>query len=246
MDEGADDGGLPAARVRLDPVYLATTEYGRPKEAFRVVRRLIEERHAGRRIDVLDVGCATGAFLHHLLQTDEVEVGAAVGADLFAPFLEQARAHVPGAEFVERSLLDLEGWDRTFDVCTCLGTLNLFDDLEEPLRNLLSRLRPGGALVVWDVVNDDAVDLLVRWRHSDREEPWQRGWNLHSMATWTRLLAEIAPGCRLDAADFRMPMPIPKGEDPMRSWTVEADGDPHRIVVGTGQMLPFKVLHVAL
>lgn len=234
---------LPRGEYGLDEVYLTTREYEEPKEAFKALIPLLRAARPGP-VSILDVGCATGAFLHHAMRSLDVE--RAVGIDVFGPLLDQARRHVPEATFIELSLTDLaDRLDERFGLVTCLGTATLFDDFDSVVRNLMSAVAPGGSCFVWEPVNEDPVDLLMRYRLAEGDDAWHPGFNIRSVRSWELAAGRVDPDLRVTTTDFRMPFAIAPTDDPMRAWTIATDADPHQLTVGTGQLLRFKYVRIA-
>jgi trans-aconitate methyltransferase len=226
-----------------DAAYALDGGFGEPKEYFKRVVSLIARDHAAP-IALVDAGCATGAFIHYAKQ--RLTLTTATGLDVSEAYVREAAAKQPDVEFRVGSIADPSALGgRAFDVCTCLGTVSIFDDLAEPLRALLGFVKPGGSLYILDVVNDDPVDVVMRYRVAT--EPiaaWRPAFNVRSVVTYRRAIAELAPGAALGADDFEMPFAIPRSADPMRAWTMVTAARPHQVVVGTGQLLNFKILTI--
>jgi len=109
--------------------------------------RELVRRHGGAASGrLLDVGCGTGAHLHHLRAHYEVE-----GVDLDAGLLEVARAKLPGVALHQGDMAEFELGAR-FDVVTCLFGAIGYVLTPERLRAAAGRLAqhavPGGMVVV--------------------------------------------------------------------------------------------------
>ena len=121
-----------------DPIYLSDHEYKNPKEYFKIIVSSIKSRFEQTPISVIDVGCASGGFLYYLINQIRVEKG--VGIDISDQHLAQARAMMPEMKFLEESVLNLPNPElSTYDVCTFLGTMSIFDHIEE---------------IIWGIVRD--------------------------------------------------------------------------------------------
>lgn len=221
-----------------DPVY-ARRRPGEPKEMFKAVLAAVAGAVGDRPVSLLDVGCASGDFLE--AARTRLPTTARVGVDISDEHLALARQADPEAEFVLGSIWALDELDRTFDVVTCIGTLSVFDDLERAVRNLAGRVTDGGVLVVLDIVNEHPVDVLVRFRRADEEGPWRSAYNVRSQLTYEAIVGRIDPAAAVEWTDFRMPFPIEATDDPLRSWTAPVGHEPHAVLVGTGQLLDFKI-----
>ncbi len=102
--------------------------------------RALDDHHPGRRLALLDYGCASGFDLQFLAR-----FGACEGADT-----DLARdVAKPDADFpfhvVPRDLPRLYG---RFDIVTCLDVLEHLDDDVAGLRTLSALLVPGGQIVI--------------------------------------------------------------------------------------------------
>ncbi len=228
-----------------NPVYSGNAEYDNPKESFKEVTRIIQSRFGNASISLVDVGCASGAFLFYA--TKQLRVARSAGVDISDTHLEQAKRYMPDTGFFVDSILSLDSLaGQTFDVCTCLGTLAIFDDLDVPLKNLLSLVRVGGRMYVHDLFNDDPVDVIMRYRlaSASDDSDWLAGFNVRSKVTYEKLIRRYAPTAEIHWHNFSMPFPISRRDDPLRAWTIRTEEREHQIVVGTGQMLNFKILEV--
>jgi len=228
-----------------DPVYLQKQEYEKPKEFNKALIRIIQERFGESPISIIDAGCAAGAFMYFAKKMLNLRESA--GFDISDLHLEQARQYVPDVDFFVDDLLapqSLSG--RQYDVCTFLGAMSIFDDFEVALQNLLGLLKAGGALYIYDILNDDPVDMIMRFRLSknQNENEWQSGFNLRSRLTYEREIRRIIPNAEINFIDFKMPFAIPRSSDPMRAWTITTEENPYQITVGTKQLLDFKIVEV--
>ena len=100
----------------------------------------------------LDAGSGTG--VHTALLADRFDDVLAV--DLSEPMVDHARSHQPrgNVRYEVRDLHDLtRERDGTFDLVLCAYTLHHVPDLRTALEHLHGLIRPGGTLLVIDVVD---------------------------------------------------------------------------------------------
>jgi len=105
-------------------------------------------------LTVADLGCGTG----ELLQALAPAVERVIGVDQEAAMLAVARqrcADQPNVELVHSGLEDLPLPDDSVDAALCMLVLHHVDDIEASLRQVARTLRPGGRLVVLDMVEHD-------------------------------------------------------------------------------------------
>lgn len=110
---------------------------------------------------VADLGCGTGEALVELAPV----VARLIGVDQAEAMLEAAAARVAGAENVELRRGDLEALplaDGEIDAALCMLVLHHVADLPRAFAEIARALRPGGMLVVIDMVAHDRV----AWRHT--------------------------------------------------------------------------------
>lgn len=232
--------------VNNDPSYLTPSVYAEPKEYFLRIIDMIKSRFRGRPVSLVDVGCASGALLYWVSKS--LEFSKLVGLDVSEEPLELAKKNVPIAEFDNYSVMDMvkSKYQNAFEVGICTGTMSIFHDLAAPLRNLYSFLKPSGVLYIFALVNDFLIDVLSQYRRADRaaSEPWQSALNVRSKETYQQLVEIVDPEAKISWLDFKMPKSIPKSDDPMRAWTARFEHNAHQTVVGTGQLLNFKILTI--
>lgn len=231
--------------AKNDPVYLNMEKCFHPKESFKAVANSIRLRYGNGPIDLIDVGCASGAFLKYVKHTLNIKRGT--GMDISEAHLKLARKIVPGAKFIQGSILNPRDCETgKYDVCTCLGTLSIFDEFECAIRNLCRLVKKGGYIYIYDAVNDDPIDVLMRYRRVEERKcsRWMSAFNIRSAATYVKIVKQVHRNARVSIEDFRLPLALPKGEDPMRAWTIQTESNANQIVVGTGQMLNFKIIEI--
>jgi ubiquinone/menaquinone biosynthesis C-methylase UbiE len=195
---------------------------------------------------MLDVGCASGAFLSHAI--DQLSITECVGVDISENLLVHGKEYVPDVTFRLGSIENLDSVvSEQFDVCTCLGTLGIFGEIEPHVRSLLRSVKPGGMLLIFDAFNENPIDVQMMYRNSaDRETDgaWQSALNTFSVATYERILSKLNDGGERMWIDFDMPFPIAQTKNPMYAWTLNTEVKQNQVVVGTGQLLDQKILVV--
>lgn len=232
-------------RIADDDIYLNEDRYGEPKEMFKFICSNLPKEKVNNGIRWLDVGCATGEFIYYL--QGRYPRDAYTGVDISAAMIAKALEHNPSQQFICKDVLSekIEIAER-YDIVTCTGVLQIFDQIENPLENLLSLVETGGILVITGSFNNHDIDVLMRYRRLNKAAIWETGWNLFSKATYERCLENSEKAFKWTWYDFSLPISLHEKNDPMRSWTIKTEFDPNQLINGAGQLLFVKscLIHV--
>lgn len=238
---------LDGKRIADDGIYLDGKDIERPKEIFKFLGDLTGSLDLQGPVRVLDVGCAAGAYLHYLnTRFPEYRLS---GMDISEALIGRAREDVSGCNFTVGSALDPAAFpEKEFDVVNCSGVLSIFDDIEQPLRNFVSCVSEGGSIIINTIINDDPVDVIMRYRRSgdETEGQWETGWNIFSKKSFERVLNNFSGTLSWSWHPFELPFALAKKEDPMRTWTIATDNNPHQLVNGASQLINMNVLHIVV
>ncbi|MFZ4481424.1 MAG: methyltransferase [Rhodoferax sp.] len=130
-----------ADTARSDQQLMARLQYTLPQE----VSQMILRWHPGRKVDVLDLGCGTGALGACLGSVD----GALIGVDLSQHMLDRAVSHHVYDRLHNVNLVDAlrDTPSEHYDVITALDVFIYVGDLGSVIPNAYRVLAPGGRFV---------------------------------------------------------------------------------------------------
>ncbi len=150
-------------------------EYSDWRRAFKN-RKQLEELAAllPEKAQILDVGCGTGIPATKFLFERGYEV---VGIDLSVEMLKMARINVPGAEFLEKDMTQLDFENGSFDGLTAFySIIHVPREKHQALFHTFNRiLKPDGLILIslgrteWEGT-EDFHGALMFWSHYGREK----------------------------------------------------------------------------
>lgn len=151
--------GATTNRVRedFDRIALLTGRHGDAADLYqeRIARRL-----PARVENALEIGCGGGAFTRLLAS----RAGRVLAVDLSPEMIRAARARTADCRNVEFHLGDvmlMELPSEGFDCVVSIATLHHLP-LEQAVEKMKRALRPGGVLVIHDLISDDGLLDVAR------------------------------------------------------------------------------------
>ena len=236
---------IEGKRIADEAIYLNEDRRGQTKNKFVEmgikIRELLNLSNT-KDISLLDVGCATGDFLHYM--SNELDHIDFYGLDVNRALLDEAKNRLNFCQFKQGDVCKNDLYDKnTFDIVTMSGVLNCLDDPAPALESVIKWLKPGGLIVILDMVNEYDVDIVMRHRRvtTDYGE-WEKGWNYFSKKTFELILSEYQEISWFKFQPFKMDKSIAKREDPLRTWTEPFKDNPYQLVNGANQLINNHIL----
>ena len=232
---------MKKTRKHQDYIYEAENYCKHPKETFIFLANLISPLPLSKNFNpsILDIGCATGAFLYYVKK--EFQLTDCYGVDYSSNLINQAN-RLDGINFLTDSAESFN-IDKEFDVITMQGVLCYFDDIYPSLLNIKKHLKPGGRVFILGFFNDYDVDVQIKYRNNRYFDSFENGWNHHSIYTIKKVLSDI--GLKLDNIhEFNLSFELEKQEDPCRSWHINTESG-RFFINGLGLMYKLRVLEIS-
>jgi len=232
-----------------DEIYAKIDPKAPPKDSFVQIANLIDDykNKIPGSINVVDFGCATGAFVNYLgsrFSNDNI-----IGYEYLETLIRSGKEKFPNNQIKQGSILDIDSVPKySVDVLTMLGVISNFDDIEPIINNLTHWIKPGGKVFIHGMFNPLDVDIFVKYKLSENFQTpeYESGWNIISQKTITKLL--LNKGVKnIKFHDFNISVDIDKNpNDPIRSWTERMKDGTRQIVNGTCLKQPQFILEADL
>jgi ubiquinone/menaquinone biosynthesis C-methylase UbiE len=110
----------------------------------------------GKHGSILDVACGKGATTRHLLRY--YEPSRVTGINISAKQIARCRENAPGARFLVMDAAALQFEPETFDAVICVEAVFHFSTREKFLHEAARVLKPGGYLVLSDIIGTRALE----------------------------------------------------------------------------------------
>lgn len=226
--------------LKIDKTYLNKKVVN--KEYFKKIINYLNKYK--NNVSLIDVGCASGDFLNLLSKKKNFYL---TGIDFSKASIEIAKKRVTSAKFKVQDLNKKLKLNEKYNICTCLGTLSIFDNSFKIINKLINIVKKNGELIFFDLMNENDVNVLMRYQKNfENNSEWLSGFNCFSKKYWYSKLKDNSKIKSFTFEKFNIKKKIPHNRNnPMRAWTINYKNK-NQIVVGTGQLLNFYIVKIKI
>ena len=201
-----------------------------------------------KKFTLLDLGTASGEFIFYLDNKRNKQDNLFYGVEKEKFLIEYSKSHrkknifFVNADFTKKKF----NLNKKFDYVTCLGTINLFDDIQELFKKMFSHCKKDGKIFIYDIFNDDPINLRLKVNYElEKNNKWHTQFNCFSEIYIKKICKKINPKSKV--LFFKMnfdKVHVKKKKYPqLRSYTKKI-GNKNLFISPYNQILPFKILEI--
>ena len=207
-------------KTRLhDKLYLKSNRYKKPKEAFKLLYKILKKRlFKKKNYKLLDIGCANGEllfFLHQKFNNIEFH-GADVRGDLIKLAKKKCSSDI---YFKKLEYNQKKNFNRKFDIIICSGVISIFDNLDNFFNNIKKNMKKNSILFLFSNFNDYDFDFISAYRDlNSKNINYESGWNIWSIKTIKKYFKKQ----KIIKHPFNINFDVKQNKkDLLRSWTIK-------------------------
>ena len=167
-----------------DKIYLKTGRYKKPKEAFKLLYKILKKRLSKtKNYELLDVGCANGELLFFL--NEKFSNIKFYGVDIRNDLIKLARKKLPSYIYLKKfDYKQKQSLNKKFDIILCSGVIGIFDNLDIFFKNIKKNMKKNSILFLFGDFNEYDFDIIRTYKDlNSKITNYQSGWNIWSIKT---------------------------------------------------------------
>jgi len=202
-----------------DKIYLKSDRYNKPKEAYKLLYRILKKRLSKtKNYELLDVGCANGELLFFL--NKKFSNIKFYGVDIRNDLIKVARKKLPSDIYLKKfDYNQKKNLNKKFDIIICCGVIGIFDNLKFFFKNIKKNIKKNSILFLFCVFNEYDFDIIQSYKDlNSKITNYQTGWNIWSIKTIKKYMKEK----KIIKHPFEIKFDVKQNKkDLMRSWTIK-------------------------
>ena len=201
---------------------------------------------------LIDLGCAAGSFINYLNKTKKNENNYFLGVEKekFLLKLQTSKKlmKLKNIQLINRDFTKKNfKIEKKFDYVTCLGTINLFNEIESCFRTMFKLCKKKGKIFIYDIFNDDPINIRLSVNfENDNKKKWNNQFNCFSEAHVKKICKKINPNSNIFFQELNFTnINVKKKKFPsLNSYTKKIDKKTF-FISPYNQILPFKILEIS-
>lgn len=204
-----------------------------------------------KNFSLVDLGCAAGSFINFINKKKQNENNFFLGIEKNNFLLKLPKSQ----QLKKFKNIDLINKDFTkknfkiskkFDYVTCLGTINLFNDVENSFKTFFKLCKKNGKIFIYDIFNKNPINIRLSVKFDkDKNNKWTSQFNSFSENYIKKICKKINPNSIItfQEIDFKNINVKKKKFPSLNSYTKKIDKKTV-FISPYNQILPFKILEI--
>lgn len=205
-----------------DKLYLKSNRYKKPKEAFKLLLKILKKRLSqNKNYELLDVGCANGELLYFL--NEKLGNVKFYGIDVRNDLIKLAKKKLPSdINLKQFDYNKIQNHNKKFDIIICSGVVSIFDNLDVFFTNIKKNMKRDSILFLFSTFNEYNFDVLISYKDvNSKHNAYESGWNIWSIKTIKNYFKER----KIIKNPFEIKFDVKQNKkDLMRAWTIKKNG----------------------
>ena len=202
-----------------DKIYLKSERYKKPKEAFKLLYRILKKRLSKtKNYELLDVGCANGELLFFL--NEKFSNIKFYGVDIRSDLIKLARKKLSSDIYLKKfDYNQKQSLNKKFDIIICSGVISIFDNLDIFFKNIKKNIKKNSILFLFGGFNEYDFDIIQSYKDlNSKITNYQSGWNIWSIKTIKKYFKEK----KIVKHPFEIKFDVKQNKkDLIRTWTIK-------------------------
>lgn len=207
-----------------DDFYLKEKKFQKkPKYLTQIVYKILQKKNFK---SLIDIGCGNGDFLRYI--AEKIPNKVYIGTDIHKKLINLNKKKYDKMKFFYDDI-KIRNSKIKSDIVHCAGVINIFDDVENFLKNIISRCCVKGHIYIIHYFNEYNMDYIVRYRNNNEKNNnkiIEQGWNVFSIHTISKILKKNKKVRKFTFEEIKFPKKInvkKNKNDLCRSWTINFD-----------------------
>ncbi len=199
-----------------------------------------------KEFSLIDLGCASGDFIEYVRNKKKNLNNIFYGIEKYKYLLKfNENNKKKNIFYINTNFLNKKfSLKKKFDYVICLGTINLFEDLNKIFKIFFKLVKKNGKIIIYDVFNDNPINLRLKVNFEGSNK-WISQQNAFSEKYIQRLCKKINPKAKINFKKINFnKINVKKEKYPsLRSYTAKVKGVNY-FISPYNQILNFKILTI--
>ncbi len=217
------------------------------KEKNKIYFKKIDLKINKKNFSLIDLGCAAGSFIKYVNNSKKNENNFFVGVEKESSLIKLSKIkNIKNSKIIKKDFTKKNfKIKKRFDYVTCLGTINLFIDIENVFKNFFKLCKKNGRIFVYDIFNKDPINTRLYVNFEGEGKKWINQFNCHSEANIKKICKKINPKSKVFFHEMNFKnLTVKKKNFPnLTSYTQKIRNKVY-FVSPYNQILTFKILEI--